>query len=92
MSDQVTGSDGRAKLVMSTRGWGSLGGHQRDSLSGGVWVECDGAIFSWLSLPGLEGTDVVLCSVDTIERVGGGGVRCMLAPVFNISRPTKTYG
>ena len=71
MSRQVTGSDGRAKLVMSTRGWGSLGPHQRHILSG------------------LEGTDVVLCTVDTIERVGGGGVRCMLAPVFNTSKPTR---
>eukprot|EP00090_Calanus_glacialis_P045323 TRINITY_DN8341_c0_g1_i2.p1 TRINITY_DN8341_c0_g1~~TRINITY_DN8341_c0_g1_i2.p1 ORF type:complete len:314 (+),score=144.19 TRINITY_DN8341_c0_g1_i2:111-1052(+) len=26
--------------------------------------------------------DIVQCRVDTIEAVGGGGIRCMLAPVF----------
>ena len=26
--------------------------------------------------------DIVLCSVDTIERVGGGGIRCMMAGIF----------
>jgi len=31
----------------------------------------------------MAGVDPVLCNVPTIERVGGGGIRCMLAPVFN---------
>lgn len=26
--------------------------------------------------------DIALCSVDTIERVGGGGIRCMVAGIF----------
>ena len=26
--------------------------------------------------------DIALCSVDTIERVGGGGIRCMMAGIF----------
>jgi len=31
----------------------------------------------------LEGAgDVVTCNVDTIEKVGGGGIRCMLAGIF----------
>jgi len=31
----------------------------------------------------MAGVDPVLCNVPTIERVGGGGIRCMLAPIFN---------
>ena len=31
----------------------------------------------------MAGVDLVLCNVPTIERVGGGGIRCMLAPIFN---------
>ena len=27
-------------------------------------------------------TDVVVCKVDTIERVGGGGIRCMMTGIF----------
>ena len=30
----------------------------------------------------VEKVDIVQCKVDTIEAVGGGGIRCMLAPVF----------
>ena len=31
----------------------------------------------------LEGArDVVTCNVDTIEKVGGGGIRCMMAGIF----------
>ena len=26
--------------------------------------------------------DIVRCNVDTIERVGGGGIRCMMAGIF----------
>ena len=26
--------------------------------------------------------DVVKCNVDTIEKVGGGGIRCMVAGIF----------
>ena len=26
--------------------------------------------------------DIALCSVDTIERVGGGSIRCMVAGIF----------
>ena len=26
--------------------------------------------------------DVVTCNVDTIEKVGGGGIRCMMAGIF----------
>ena len=29
-----------------------------------------------------EVTDVVVCKVDTIERVGGGGIRCMMTGIF----------
>ena len=29
-----------------------------------------------------ESADIVQCRVDTIERVGGGGIRCMLAGIF----------
>ena len=59
---EVVGMDGRRKLIISTRGWGSLTEGQRETLSAMV--------------------DVVQCRVDTIEAVGGGGIRCMLAPVF----------
>jgi len=31
----------------------------------------------------MAGVDPVLCNVPTIERVGGGGIRCMMAPIFN---------
>ena len=27
--------------------------------------------------------DIVTAKVDVIEKVGGGGVRCMIAPIFN---------
>jgi len=59
---EVVGGDGRRKLIISTRGWGSLTEVQRESLKAKV--------------------DIVQCKVDTIEVVGGGGIRCMLAPVF----------
>ena len=29
-----------------------------------------------------EVTDVVVCNVNTIERVGGGGIRCMMTGIF----------
>jgi len=67
---EVTATDNRAKLVMSTRAWSSLNIEQRDQLS-------------------QPDVDIVLCNIDTIERVGGGGIRCMLAPVFN-KRRVKT--
>eukprot|EP00092_Neocalanus_flemingeri_P020433 GFUD01022136.1.p1 GENE.GFUD01022136.1~~GFUD01022136.1.p1 ORF type:complete len:324 (+),score=148.73 GFUD01022136.1:42-974(+) len=61
---EVVGQDGRRKLIISTRGWGSLTEGQREALTARV--------------------DIVQCKVDTIEVVGGGGIRCMLAPVFSI--------
>ena len=30
----------------------------------------------------LEKVDIVQCKVDTIETVGGSGIRCTLAPIF----------
>ena len=30
--------------------------------------------------------DIVKCKVDTIEVVGGGGIRCMLAPVLCVRK------
>ena len=29
-----------------------------------------------------EVAEVVVCNVDTIEKVGGGGIRCMMAGIF----------
>ena len=29
-----------------------------------------------------KSADVVQCNVDTIEKVGGGGIRCMMAGIF----------
>jgi len=26
--------------------------------------------------------DLIVCNVDTIERIGGGGIRCMLAGIY----------
>merc|ERR1711915_77844 len=33
--------------------------------------------------------DIVTCKVDTIEAVGGGGIRCMIAPIFCIRKSQK---
>lgn len=33
-----------------------------------------------------EHCDVVICGVDTIEEVGGGGIRCMMAGIHCVSR------
>lgn len=63
---EVMGKDGRKKLVMSTRAWGSLTESQQKTLSN--------------MSPDL---DIVKCCVNTIESVGGGGIRCTIAPVFN---------
>ena len=60
---EVVGEDGRRKLIISTRGWGSLTEGQKQTLTDMV--------------------DIVQCMVDTIEVVGGGGIRCMLAPVLS---------
>ena len=29
-----------------------------------------------------ESADIVQCCIDTIERVGGGGIRCMMTGIF----------
>ena len=63
---EVVGGDGRRKLIISTRGWGSLTEEQKEEL--------------------LARVDIVQCKVDTIEAVGGGGIRCMLAPVFCVRK------
>jgi len=59
---EVIAMDGKKKLIISTKGWGSLTERQKEVLADKV--------------------EIVQCKVDTIEAVGGGGIRCMLAPVF----------
>jgi len=87
---EVIGADGRRKLVMSNRGWESLTSEQREALVMVIFVMAVMEIIVVLALFMVviqmtmkAGVDPVLCNVPTIERVGGGGIRCMLAPIFN---------
>ena len=51
-------------------------------------MQCNVTLRAWSSLNTdqrslMEGAgDVVTCDVDTIEKVGGGGIRCMMAGIF----------
>ena len=78
---EVMGEDNKLKLVISTRF---------------VWVQYRSMINvinfllgrAWSSLSSDQKRDleaeaeIVCCNVDTIERVGGGGIRCMMAGIF----------
>ena len=55
---EVQNQDGDRKLIISTRGWGSLTLEQQNII--------------------LASCGVITSNVETIENVGGGGVRCML--------------
>ena len=84
----MLGADGRGKLVMSTTAWRSLEEQQKEQLRKVSWVEEVAKhrplLFSQLIGPRFKrnveepcqvDVDLVLCSIPTIERVGGGGIR-----------------
>ena len=59
---EVLNQDGHRKLIISTRGWGSLTLKQQNII--------------------LASCGVITSNVETIETVGGGGIRCMLTGLY----------
>ncbi|XP_023326206.1 uncharacterized protein LOC111699712 [Eurytemora carolleeae] len=59
---EVLNQDGHRKLIISTRGWGSLTLEQQNII--------------------LASCGVITSNVETIETVGGGGIRCMLTGLY----------
>ena len=68
---QLSSSDGRRLLVMSTRAFNSLSAGQLTA----IHQHC---------------SDIVHCSLETIETLGGGGARCMIAEIFPPNRAVAT--
>ena len=92
---EVQGRDGRRKLVISTR-WQQptyiaiLSKHELFAsllqifriIVMMLWIRAWASLDSEQKRLVQSAADIALCSVDTIERVGGGGIRCMMAGIF----------
>ena len=76
---EVIGEDGNPKLIISTRfAIFTLFPPNVDNIFHRAWSSLRPD-----QKKDLEGSaDIVQCKVDTIEKVGGGGIRCMLAGIF----------
>ena len=79
---EVIGEDRRSKIIISTRsvtrGAPIIGIHTIHIICNRAWASLNKDQRSVLEGAG----DVVTCNVDTIEMVGGGGIRCMMAGIF----------